>query len=247
MPPITDTEFRERVRKAVLDVLAELPDTTYNEDPFSGLVGLGYLMSRVDYRYRLEVRDVLDGLVSGGQVMRTTTSSRATTAGGELFSLTPWHRWADVVEAAREHGGWLSILDFTETLDSRPQDGLLTALDALHGWGVLEVKRGTRDYLYRYCDPVEHEDVHSPTPADERRHVRRFLYDAYQRALAEYREVGGMNDPWDLVDRLEAEGYNRDGVARLLLAEFLDGKMDDQNAVRFSVSTVPPTPVASRE
>lgn len=89
MPPITDTEFRERVRKAVLDVLAELPDTTYNEDPFSGLVGLGYLMSRVDYRYRLEVRDVLDGLVSGGQVMRTTTSSRATTAGGELFSLTP--------------------------------------------------------------------------------------------------------------------------------------------------------------
>ena len=160
MPPITDAQFRERARSAVLDVLSGLEAVT--DDPHENRVTFGELLTGVDSRYHLELRGVLEGLMSAGVVLRTTTHD------GDRYSLIP-----------------------------------------------------------------------RTSPADERRDIRRFLFEAHRRAVAEYDEVGGMNDPWDLVDRLEAEGHDMAAVGRLLLAEFLDGLVDTRNVVHFNVSTIP--------
>ena len=160
MPPITDAQFRERARSAVLDVLSGLEAVT--DDPHENRVTFGELLTGVDSRYHLELRGVLEGLMSAGVVLRTTTHD------GDRYSLIP-----------------------------------------------------------------------RTSPAEERLNIRRFLFNAHRRAVAEYNEVGGMNDPWDLVDRLEAEGHDMASIGRLLLAEFLDGGMDTRHVVRFGVSTIP--------
>ena len=168
MTSITDTQFRERAREAVLDVLTGLGAMT--DDPHENRVTFGELLTGVDSRYHLELRGVLEGLMSAGVVLRTTTHD------GDRYSL-----------------------------------------------------------------------IRRTSPAEERLNVRRFLFEAHRQGVAEYNEVGGMNDPWDLVCRLEADGHDMAAVGRLLLAEFLDGGMDPRNVVHLSVSTTPRTPVTSRE
>ena len=159
MPPITDAEFRQRARNAVLDVL--LYRDAMKGDRHKSHFTFGELLTEVDSRYHLELRDVLEDLMQAGHVRRTTTGDE------DRYSLTPAY-----------------------------------------------------------------------AQASERHNIRMFLFDAHLQAVAEYKELGGMNDTWDLVYRLEEDGHDMAAIGRLLLAEFLNGRRDEQNFIHFRVGTV---------